>query len=231
MVYVQYRLIGNVMPAVEMRLEYGESVYTQSGGMAWMSDAIAMETNARGGIMKGLGRLFAGESMFMTAYTAQAAGAEIAFSATVPGEIMPVDVAQWQGMICQKGAFLCAQSGVALDTVFTKRFSSGLFGGEGFILQKLSGAGTAFLEVDGSSVEKMLAPGEALRVDTGNVVAFEGTVGYEVETVRGGMNIFLGGEGLFLTRLIGPGRVILQTPNFAEFGGRIRPYMPTGGST
>ena len=176
MVYVQYRLIGNVMPAVEMRLEYGESVYTQSGGMAWMSDAIAMETNARGGIMKGLGRLFAGESMFMTAYTAQAAGAEIAFSATVPGEIMPVDVAQWQGMICQKGAFLCAQSGVALDTVFTKRFSSGLFGGEGFILQKLSGAGTAFLEVDGSSVEKMLAPGEARRVDTGNVVAFERTV-------------------------------------------------------
>ena len=222
---MQYRVIGNVMPAVEMRLEYGESVYTQSGGMAWMSDAIAMETNARGGIMKGLGRLFAGESMFMTAYTAQAAGAEIAFSATVPGEIMPVDVAQWQGMICQKGAFLCA-----LDTVFTKRFSSGFFGGEGFILQKLSGAGTAFLEVDGSSVEKMLAPGEALRVDTGNVVAFEGTVGYEVETVRGGMNIFLGGEGLFLTRLIGPGRVILQTQNFAEFCGRIRPYMPTGGS-
>ena len=109
-------------------------------------------------------------------------------------------------------------------------FSSGFFGGEGFILQKLSGAGTAFLEVGGSSVEKMLAPGEALRVDTGNVVAFEGTVGYEVETVRGGMNIFLGGEGLFLTRLIGPGRVILQTQNFAEFCGRIRPYMPTGGS-
>ena len=110
-----------------------------------------------------------------------------------------------------EGAFLCAQSGVSLDTVFTKRFSSGFFGGEGFILQQLGGMGTAFLEVDGSRVEKTLAPGEVLRVDTGNVVAFESTVSYEIETVRGGMNIFLGGEGLFLTRLVGPGRVILQT--------------------
>lgn len=227
---MQYRVIGNVMPAVEMWLEYGESVFTQSGGMAWMSDAIAMETNTHGGFMKGLGRLFAGESMFMTTYTAQAANAEIGFSATVPGEIVPVDVAQWQGIVCQKGAFLCAQSGVSLDTVFTKRFSSGFFGGEGFILQQLGGMGTAFLEVDGSRVEKTLAPGEVLRVDTGNVVAFESTVSYEIETVRGGMNIFLGGEGLFLTRLVGPGRVILQTQNFAEFCGRIRPYMPTGGN-
>ncbi len=225
---MQYRLIGSVMPVVEMLLERGESIYTQAGGMAWMSDGVSMETNTHGGFMKGLGRLFAGESMFMTTYTAQGYNAEIAFSATVPGEIVPIDTAVYRSLICQKGAFLCAQSGVTLDTVFTKRLSSGFFGGEGFILQQLGGMGTAFLEVDGNKVEKTLAPGEVLRVDTGNVVAFESTVGYEVEMVRGGMNMFLGGEGLFLTRLVGPGRVILQTQNFAEFCGRIRPYMPTG---
>ncbi len=228
MVYVQYRIVGNVMPAVEMRLDAGESVYTQSGGMAWMGEQVQMDTNTHGGIMKGLGRLFAGESLFLTTYTAQAPGAEIAFSATVPGEIVPVHVSAWSGLICQKGAFLCAQSGVTLDTVFTKRLSSGFFGGEGFILQQIGGSGMAFLEVDGNQVEKTLAPGEVLRVDTGNVVAFEGTVQYEIEAVRGVKNIFLGGEGLFLTRLVGPGRVILQTQNFAEFCGRIRPYMPTG---
>lgn len=225
---MQYRIIGNVMPAVEMLLEQGESVYTQSGGMAWMDDKMRMETNTRGGFMKGLSRMFAGESMFMTTYTSTGYHGQIAFAATVPGEIVPVDLAAYRGLICQKGAFLCAQNGVTLDVVFTKRLSSGFFGGEGFVLQQLGGMGMAFLEVDGNKVEKTLAPGEVLRVDTGNVVAFESTVGYEVEMVRGGANIFLGGEGLFLTRLVGPGRVILQTQNFAEFCGRIRPYMPTG---
>ena len=227
---MEYKITGTTMPVVDVSMNRGESMYTQSGAMAWMSEGIRMESNMKGGLMKGIGRMFAGESLFMATYEAEENGVNIAFASTVAGEILPIDLGESRPLICQKGAFLCAQSGVALDTVFTKRFSSGFFGGEGFILQKLSGAGAAFLEVDGSSVEKMLAPGEALRVDTGNVVAFEGTVGYEVETVRGGMNIFLGGEGLFLTRLIGPGRVILQTQNFAEFCGRIRPYMPTGGS-
>lgn len=227
---MQYRIVGNVMPAVEMRLEYGESVYTQAGGMAWMNDKITMQTNTRGGFMKGLGRMFAGESMFMATYTSAAPGGEIAFSATVPGEIVPIDVGSYRGLICQKGAFLCATNQVSLNVVFTKRLSAGFFGGEGFVLQQLGGSGMAFLEVDGNKVEKVLAPGEVLRVDTGNVVAFESTVGYEIETVRGGMNMFLGGEGVFLTRLVGPGRVILQTQNFAEFCGRIRPYMPTGNS-
>lgn len=225
---MQYRIIGNVMPAVEMLLEQGEAVYTQSGGMAWMDDKMRMDTNTRGGFMKGLSRMFAGESMFMATYTSAGHNGLIAFAATVPGEIVPVDLAAYRGLICQKGAFLCAQNGVTLDVVFTKRLSSGFFGGEGFVLQQLGGMGMAFLEVDGNKVEKMLAPGEVLRVDTGNVVAFESTVSYEVEMVRGGANMFLGGEGLFLTRLVGPGRVILQTQNFAEFCGRIRPYMPTG---
>ena len=171
--------------------------------------------------------MFAGESMFMARYTAQAPGTTIAFASTVAGEIMPVNVGETGGMVCQKGAFLCAEPGVNLNVAFTKKFSAGLFGGEGFILQDLSGVGMAFLEIDGDKVIKDLQPGEVLKVDTGNVVAFERSVSYEIETVKGLKNIFLGGEGLFLTRLVGPGRVILQTQNLNEFAGRIARMIPS----
>lgn len=227
---MQYRIIGKVMPAVEVKLDRGESMYTQSGGMAWMSDGIGMSTNARGGLMKGLGRMFSGESFFMTTYASQRDGAYIGFSSTVPGDIIPLELNGVNSYICQKGAFLCAQETITTNTVFSKKLSSGFFGGEGFILQEMRGSGMVFLEVDGNKVEKELAPGEVLKVDTGNVVAFESTVGYDVETVKGGMNIFLGGEGLFLTKLTGPGKVILQTQNFSEFVGRIRTYIPTQSS-
>ncbi|MBO5278223.1 MAG: TIGR00266 family protein [Lachnospiraceae bacterium] len=205
---MKYEIIGSTMPAVEVTLSAGEAMYTQSGGMAWQTEGIAMETNTKGGLMKGLGRMLAGESLFMATYKAEREGAMVAFASTVPGEIVPVDVTQLQ-LICQKGAFLCAEEGVVVNTVLTKKFSSGLVGGEGFILQELAGSGTAFLEIDGDKIVKELAPGEVLKVDTGNVVAFEKSVSYEVETVKGLKNIFLGGEGLFLTRLVGPGKVIL----------------------
>ena len=224
---MQYNLIGQILPSVEVMLDRGESMYTQSGGMAWMSEHIAMQTNARGGIMKGLGRMFSGESFFMTTYTAERDHSYIGFSATVPGEIIPVNVGELNGLICQKGSFLCAQDTVEAAAVFTKKFSSGLFGGEGFILQQLTGSGMAFLEIDGNKVEKNLARGEVLKVDSGNVAAFERSVRYEIEMVKGAMNLFLGGEGLFMTKLTGPGRVILQTQNFSEFAGRIRTYIPT----
>lgn len=227
---MRYEIIGDTMPAVEVVFDApGESMYTQSGGMAWMSEGVEMATNAKGGLMKGIGRMFAGESLFMATYRAQQAGAMIAFASTVAGRIIPLDVGATGGMICQKGAFLCAQEGVNLNITFTKKFSAGLFGGEGFILEDLSGQGTAFLEIDGDMVEKYLQPGEVLKVDTGNVVAFDRTVKYEVETVKGLGNIFFGGEGLFLTRLVGPGRVILQTQNIAEFAGRIARFIPTSG--
>lgn len=225
---MQYRIVGNTMPAVEILFDQaGESMYTQSGGMVWQSDGIEMCTSTNGGIMKGVGRMFAGESMFMARYTAQAPGTTIAFASTVAGEIMPVNVGETGGMVCQKGAFLCAEPGVNLNVAFTKKFSAGLFGGEGFILQDLSGVGMAFLEIDGDKVIKDLQPGEVLKVDTGNVVAFERSVSYEIETVKGLKNIFLGGEGLFLTRLVGPGRVILQTQNLNEFAGRIARMIPS----
>ena len=217
---MQYRIIGDTMPAVEVLFDApGEAMYTQSGGMAWMSEGIAMDSNMKGGLGKSIGRMFSGESLFMATYRAERAGSMIAFASTVAGEVLPVDVGMNGGLICQKGAFLCAQESVNLNITFTKKFSAGLFGGEGFILQDISGSGMVFLE-------KNLAPGEVLKVDTGNVVAFERSVSYEIETVKGIKNILLGGEGLFLTKLVGPGKVILQTQNFNEFAGRIIRMVP-----
>lgn len=224
---MQYRIVGQTVPVVEISLNMGETVYTQTGGMSYQTDGITMKTNARGGIMKSLGRMFSGESIFMANYTAERDGATIAFATTVPGNIMPVDLNQMlNGIIVQKGAFLCAEDSIETSVTFSKRFSSGLVGGEGFILQKAQGRGMLFLEVDGDPIEKELKPGEILKVDTGNVVAFEPSVSYEVEVVKGLGNIFLGGEGIFLTRLVGPGKVILQSQNFGDFVGKIIPFLP-----
>ena len=224
---MQYKIVGQTVPVVEISLNKGETVYTQTGGMSYQTDGIEMKTNARGGIMKSLGRMFSGESIFMANYTAERDGATIAFATTVPGDIIPVDLKQMpNGLIVQKGSFLCAEDSIETSVTFTKRFSAGLVGGEGFILQKAQGKGMLFLEVDGDPIEKELMPGEVLKVDTGNVVAFEPSVSYEVEVVKGLGNIFLGGEGIFLTRLVGPGKVILQSQNFGDFVGRILPFIP-----
>ena len=224
---MRYQVIGDTMPAVEVTFDQaGESMYTQSGGMAWMSEGVSMDSNMRGGLGKSLGRMFSGESIFMATYRAERSGSSVAFASTVAGEVLPVDIGASGGLIAQKGAFLCAENTVELSVAFTKKLSAGFFGGEGFILQDIHGSGMAFLEIDGNKVEKVLAPGEVLKVDTGNVVAFEKSVNYEIETVKGIKNIFFGGEGLFLTKLTGPGRVILQTQNFNEFAGRIISMIP-----
>ncbi len=226
---MQYRMIGNTMPAVEVILNAGEGMYTQSGGMAWMSEGVEMSTSTQGGILKGLGRkMFAGESMFMAQYTATRDNALIAFASTVAGEVIPIDLAQHQGLICQKGAFLCATPGVQMNMTLTKKFSAGLFGGEGFVLQQAVGNGLLFLEIDGDRIEKNLAPGEVLFVDTGNVVAFDASITYEIQMVKGLKNMFFGGEGMFNTKLTGPGKVILQTQNFNEFASRIISMVPRG---
>ena len=200
---MNYEIKGNVVPAVEVSLSRGESVFTQSGGMFYQTEGIKMDTNTRGGLFKGIGRMFAGESMFMATYTATQ-DAKVAFASTVPGSIIPVDVSEGRFTI-QKGAFLAAESSIELRTTFNKKLGTGFFGGEGFILQELSGRGIAFLEVDGDAIEMNLAPGEVLKVDTGNLVGFEDSVRYEVESVKGLGNILFGGEGLFLTKLTGPG--------------------------
>lgn len=223
---MEYKIIGSTVPAVEISLQRSESLFTQSGGMSWQTEGITMATNARGGLLKGFGRMLSGESFFMATYTATQ-DAMIAFSSTVPGSILPVDLSEWGSLTIQKGAFLCAEESVNMEVTFTKKFSSGLFGGEGFILQRLSGRGMAFLEVDGDIVEKVLAPGEVLKVDTGNVVAFDDSVKYEIETIKGLGNIFFGGEGLFLTKLTGPGRVVMQTLSFGDLAGKILALAPS----
>ncbi|WP_419724551.1 TIGR00266 family protein [Terrisporobacter petrolearius] len=222
---MNYVIVGKVVPSVEVSLSRGESMFTQSGGMFYQTEGIKMETNTKGGLLKGIGRMFAGESMFMATYTAMQ-DAKISFASTVPGSIIPINVSEGRFTI-QKGAFLAAESSVELKTIFNKKMGTGFFGGEGFILQELRGRGTAFLEIDGDAIEMNLAPGEVIKIDTGNLVGFEDSVKYEVEFVKGIGNVLFGGEGLFLTKLTGPGKVVLQTMNMNEFALRVGSYIPT----
>lgn len=222
---MQYDIFGSTLPGVTITLQQGESIYTQSGGMTWMTDGIEMETNMKGGFGKALGRMFSGESLFMATYTAQRPNAQITLASSFPGTILPLQLGGGRDFICQKSAFLCATPGVTLSTAF-QRARTGFFGGEGFIMQKIGGTGLCFLEIDGTIVAKDLAPGEIIKVDTGNVAAFESSVSYTAETVKGFKNILFGGEGLFLSVLRGPGRVYLQTVNMGEFASRIIPYIP-----
>ncbi|NLV48912.1 MAG: TIGR00266 family protein [Clostridiaceae bacterium] len=226
---LKYKIFGDNLPAVAISLDAGESIYTQSGGMTWMDQGIVMETNMKGGLMKGLGRMFSGDSLFIATYTANRPNQEIVIASSFPGHIAAIDVTN-RSVIAQKSSFLCAQPSVMLSAHVVKGLSGGLFGGEGFILQRLSGAGTAMIEIDGSLIERVLAPGEVIKVDTGNVAAFEETVQYQVEMVRGFKNILFGGEGLFLTTLSGPGRVWLQTMTLPGFAKQLIPFLPKSGS-
>ena len=227
---MHYKVFGSPMPAVTLTMEQGESIYTQSGGMTWMSEGISMETNMKGGFLKGIGRMFAGESLFMATYTAQRPGVEITLAASFPGEVKVLEVGNGREYVAQKNSFLCATPNVALSA-FVTGVKTGLFGGEGFVLQKYSGQGLAFLELDGTIVEKELAPGEKIKVDTGNIAFFEAGVGYSAEMVKGFANILFGGEGLFLSTLTGPGKVWLQTMSASELARRIIPFIPSGGSS
>lgn len=227
---MQYNIFGGNLPAVTITLNPGESIYTQSGGMSWMTAGVQMDTNMKGGLLKGLGRMLSGDSLFIATYSATAANQEITISSTFPGEIVAVNPAGGD-IIAQKSAFLCAESGVTVSAHVVKNLSAGLFGGEGFVLQRLSGNGLVFLEIDGAVCEKTLAPGESLIVDTGSIAAYEARMQYEVTMVRGFKNVLFGGEGLLNTRLTGPGKVWLQTMTMPGFAKRIIPFLPTPTST
>ena len=223
---MQYEIKGGVFPVVVCNLEDGEQMITEKGSMVWMTPNMEMDTRG-GGIGKMFSKAFSGESMFQNIYTARGAGM-IAFGSSFPGKILPLEIAPGREMILQKNAFLASEAGVQLSIHFNKKLSAGFFGGEGFIMQRLSGSGTAFAEIDGELIEYDLAPGQKMVVDTGNVAGFEPTVGIEIEQVPGLKNKLLGGEGLFNTTLTGPGRIWLQTMPISGVAGAIRPFIPTG---
>lgn len=221
---METRIIGETLPAVIWKLQRGEGVLSENGGMSWMDDGIEMETSTNGGIMKGLGRALAGESLFMNAYTAQKDNVEIGFSSCFPGKILEFDLQQGQSIVAQKSAFLCSENTVDIAMQFRKKIGAGLFGGEGFIMQKITGPGKVFLEIDGTVVKKELQAGEKLKVDNGYVAAMTKDVQLDIEMVKGAKNILFGGEGLFLTTLQGPGTVWLQTMPIAKLRGLL--YVP-----
>lgn len=219
-------IMGGNLPVVVCKLSKGEEVYTETGGMSWMSQGIKMSTNTNGGIMKGLGRALAGESIFMNTYTAEEDETEIAFASSFPGEILEFDLKEGETIIAQKRAFLCAEKSVNMAMHFRKKLGAGFFGGEGFIMQKLSGHGKVFLEIDGAAIKKELAPGEILNIDNGYVAAMTQDVQLDIKTVKGIKNIVFGGEGLFLTTVKGPGTVWLQSMPISKLAGSLYSTMP-----
>lgn len=228
---MEYKVIGTVLQAVVLELDPGETVFSESGGMAWMTSNIQMKTSGRGGGIGGaLGRMVSGESMFLVEYTSAGGKGLVAFASDFPGKIVPVQLGQGQQMICQRSAFLVAEKTVQLDIHFRKRLGAGLFGGEGFVLQKLTGPGVAFVCLDGEIVEYTLAANQVLKVDTGHVAMYEPTVTFDVEMIKGVTNVLFGGEGLFLATLKGPGRIWLQTMPTSNLAKAITPYLPKASS-
>lgn len=208
---MRYEITGDQLPVVVCHLQPDESMITEKGAMSWMSSNMRMRTQATGGVGKAVGRLFSGESMFQNKYTAEGSEGLIAFASSFPGEIRAIQITPDHPIVAQKTAFLAAEEGVELSIFFRKKLGAGLFGGEGFIMQKLSGNGTAFVEIDGSVVEYELLPGQTMLIDTGYLAMMEETVSMDIEMVHGAKNVFLGGEGLFNTRVTGPGKVWIQT--------------------
>ncbi len=225
---MRYEIKGETLPVVICQLEGGEKMITEGGGMSWMSPNMLMETTTNGGIGKAFGRMFSGEKMFQNIYTAQGGSGMIAFASSFPGSIKAYEIAPGQEMIFQKSAFLAGEAGVELSVFFNKKFSSGLFGGEGFIMQKISGYGTVFAEFDGHVVEYELQPGQQIVVDTGHLAAMTASCQMEIKSVPGVKNMLFGGEGLFNTVISGPGRVWLQTMPISNVAGILRPYLPSG---
>jgi uncharacterized protein (TIGR00266 family) len=227
---IEYKLVGDDMQAVIITLDPGESVRAEAGSMMYMEAGIEMNTDTGGGLMKGLKRAIVGESFFITHFTCTGSQrAEVAFAAPYPGKIIPFDLRETGAMICQRDAYLCSEEGVEISIAFTKRIGAGFFGGEGFILQRLSGAGLTFIHAGGTITAHNLADGERLKVDTGCLVAFEEKVSYEIKFVGGIKTALFGGEGLFFATLTGPGKVYLQTLPFSRLADRIIRLRPAGG--
>lgn len=225
---MRYEIKGDTLPVVICYLENGERMITERGSMSWMSPNMKMETTSNGGIGKAFGRMFSGEALFQNRYTATGGNGMIAFASSFPGQIVARQIAPGQEWIVQKSGFLASEEGVDLSIFFQKKFGAGFFGGEGFIMQRLSGNGIAFLEFDGHVVEYELRPGQQIVVDTGYLAAMDATCSMEIQTVPGLKNMVFGGEGVFNTVVTGPGHVWLQTMPISSVAGELLRYMPAG---
>lgn len=222
---MRYSIEGGALPVAIIQLNPGEALISESGGRTWSRGAVLTEATSEGGAGKALGRMFMGESLFLSKYTAQGA-AEIAFASSYPGRIVVQQLAAGQSIVCQKKAFLCATYGVQLAVHFNKKVGAGLFGGEGFILQRVTGPGLVFLEFDGHCVEYELQGGEQIVCDTGVLAMMDITCSIDIQMVKGMKNMFFGGEGLFDTIITGPGKVTLQSMTIGQLAKQLIPYLP-----
>lgn len=224
---MRYEIVGEPLPVVICHVNAGETLITERGSMSWMSPNMKMETSTNGGLGKALGRMFSGDSIFQNKYTAVGGEGMIAFASSFPGSIRALDISPGNGMIVQKSAFLASEVGVELSIHFQKKLGAGFFGGEGFIMQKLSGHGTAFIEIDGHAVEYTLQAGQKMVIDTGYLAAMTESCTMEITSVQGVKNMLFGGEGLFNTVVTGPGKIILQTMPVSNVAASIRPFIPS----
>ena len=223
---MKYEIFGDTLPAVTCYLEPNETMITERGSMSWMTPNMHMETTSNGGIGKMFGRMFSGEALFQNKYTAQGAPGMITFASSFPGSIMAFEVTPQNPIVVQKSGFLASEIGVELSVFFQKKLGAGFFGGEGFIMQKLSGNGIAFVEFDGHIVRYDLAPGQQMVVDTGYLAAMSATCSMDIQTVPGIKNMIFGGEGVFNTVITGPGSIYLQTMPVPQVASALLPYMP-----
>ena len=223
---IKYEIEGGSLPVVICYPEMGQTLCTQSGAMSWMSPNMQMQTNSGGGFKKALGRLFSGDSIFMNEYTPQGGNGMIAFASSFPGSIIPFEITNGNGIIVQKSGFLAMEKGLDLSVFFQKSLGRGFFGGEGFIMQRISGEGTAFVEIDGYCKEYTLSAGESIIVDTGYLAAMSETCTMDIQTVKGIKNALFGGEGVFNTRITGPGKVYIQSMPIINTAQRLIPYLP-----
>ncbi|MEP7285471.1 MAG: TIGR00266 family protein [Chloroflexota bacterium] len=227
---MKYEIQHTVMQSLEVQLGQGESVYTQAGGMAWMTDGIEMTTSGKGGMMGALGRVMAGSSLLLTTYKSSVPNAAVTFVTDAPGKILGMELKAGQSLMAQRDTFLVAQESVTFEAAFTKKLGVGVFGGEGFVLQKITGPGLFWAEISGEVQEYTLAPNQMMKISAGHVAMFEPTVTYDIQMVKGITNILFAGEGLYLATLKGPGKIWLQTMPVSSLAAAIRQFIPTKSS-
>lgn len=223
---LKYHIMGTVQQTLAVDLQPNQIVYSDTGAMSWMTATVTMNTKAGGGLGGMLKRAVSGASAFIIDFAAAGGPGQVAFTTDFPGKILAVELDNGQSVIMHKHSFLCAEKSVTLDVFFTRKLGAGLFAGEGFILQKLTGPGMAFAELDGDAVEYHLQPNQVMKVEPGHVAMFESTVAFDIEMIKGMANILLGGEGLFLATLTGPGRIWLHSMTETKMAQRLIPYMP-----